>query len=154
MANQCSQCGGGIDKGYTAPEARCKCFEKDQKKIENAKHEMLVWESRWLVACGWQPVDILDAKTKGFLWKDEKGQSPITHVVAIETQRRRDENPLAQEQFNLEVRHQIVATRRERKARGGQDYSAEDSELRTIIKLMERTQAPRTGPHAVSPPTA
>jgi hypothetical protein len=134
--NCCSICGGGIDIGYTAPEARCRCFEKDPHKVSEAKHEVLLAESRLLNTLGWKAVDIKPGS--GFIWHDEKGQGPFSHQKAMEIQKERDSDPVAALQFQLEVRHQKVYERKEAKLKKHQPVGAEDRELSMIIKLMNK----------------
>lgn len=136
--NACCVCGGGLNS-YTAPEARCRCYVKDQKKIDSLAHEILVAESRWLSACGWTPTDIT-SKAEGFVWVDEKRDGPFTHEQAVKMQRQRDADPIAKRQFELEVRHIKVFERRESKTKKGQDISAESGELVEIINMMTSLQ--------------
>lgn len=141
--NICSTCGGGIND-YTAPEARCRCYSKDQKKIESLAHEVKLAESRWLTACGWIPVDI-KTRQEGFIWMDEKRQGPFTHEEAVRRQKLLDSDPTKKKQFDLELRHQRVYERREEKSRKGQDISIESGELCEIINMMSSLQNQKSG---------
>jgi len=82
--NECETCGGGFD-GYTAPEARCRCKEE-------AKHEMLLAETKYLKRSGWEPVDHISL-AEGSSWKAPTGDGPISQAAAVDIQKQLDRRP-------------------------------------------------------------
>ncbi len=101
MLNMCFYCGGGIRKGYTAPESLCTCGPR-LKKIEDTRHDMILAESKWLLAHGWEPLDIKDRKS-GFVWKNAKGDGLFSQDKAVEIQKTLDASPNLQQQYDREV---------------------------------------------------
>lgn len=100
--------------------------------VADVKHEMLLWESRYLVRHKWQPVDVIGAFTEGYTWYDEKGEGPFSQQVAVDTQKERDRHPHKQEYFNSEVRHAKIVRDIENKKKSNLPTSAEETQLRVI----------------------
>lgn len=97
--NECILCGGGFG-GYTAPEARCECKEpltaSQKEKLErqkDVKHQLLLAESRYLLASGWRTHEQFESAAKGFLWNPPHEAGPVSQKVAVATQKEWDENP-------------------------------------------------------------
>jgi hypothetical protein len=100
--------------------------------VADVKHEMLLWESRYLVRHKWQPVDIIGAFTEGYTWYDEKGEGPFSQQVAVDTQKERDRDPRRQEYFNLEVKYSKIDRDIQNKKNSNLPFSAEETQLKVI----------------------
>ncbi len=134
MKNVCYFCGGGIRPGYTAPESRCSCGPR-LKKIEDTRHELVLAESKWLIAHGWGPIDIKDKKS-GFVWNSPKGDGLFTHEKAVTIQKTLDANPNLQQEFDREVMEFRV---KKAKAESNPNVSAA---LKDLMKSDARTESP------------
>ena len=148
MLNECVVCGGGIRKGYTAPEAACTC-EKTKKIRDDKKHEMLVAEARWLTACGWQASDIKD-KTEGFVWKDQSGEGSFTQARAVEVQKQIDADPRRQRELDLRIRYVKLSAEADRREKAGISTADLRGEMQRLIDGIIEGIAPT--PTVASPP--
>lgn len=69
---------------------------------QDVKHQLLLAESRYLLASGWSTHEQFDSAKDGFIWKDIEGQ-PVSQEVAVTTQKAWDKNPEMQKMVVLRV---------------------------------------------------
>lgn len=135
--NMCGTCGGGLTE-YTAPEARCICKKNSAaQKQKDFKHEMLRHEARWLTACGWVSVDIVNSDHDGFTWKTKTGNGPMSQQDAVNTQKEWDKNPEAQAYFELEAEAMSINASIEKSKKDGHTQNAEIQRVQ-LVKVIEK----------------
>lgn len=134
MLNLCLVCGGGIRAGYTAPEAACTC-KKKQKERDDKKHEMLLAESRWLMSCGWEQIDVT-TNQQGFIWKDPFGRGKYPQHIAIEMQKRNDSIPGEQRKTDMGVRYKKLRAELERREKTHQPVADIRDDMQRLLDGM------------------